>query len=66
MVCDLTGVTGPVDAEAVDVLASVGSEVEHWPGSRVGMICPTPRCAASWPDSPTPVTSCSVSAGPRC
>ena len=40
VVCDLTGVTGPVDAEAVDVLASVGCEVEHWPGSRVGMICP--------------------------
>ncbi len=40
VVCDLTGVTGPMDAEAVDVLASVGCEVEHWPGSRVGMICP--------------------------
>ena len=40
VVCDLTGVTGPVDAEAVDLLASVGCEVEHWPGSRVGMICP--------------------------
>src|SRR6476646_2177516 len=40
VVSDLTGVTRPVDADAVDVLASAGCEVEHWPGSRLGMICP--------------------------
>ena len=40
VVCDLSGVTGPLPAECVSVLASIGAEVQEWPGSPVGVVCP--------------------------
>jgi anti-sigma regulatory factor (Ser/Thr protein kinase) len=42
VVCDLSGVTGPVDPESVDLLASLGVEVEQWPGVPVAVVCPDP------------------------
>jgi anti-sigma regulatory factor (Ser/Thr protein kinase) len=40
VVCDLSGVTGPLPPECVSVLASIGAEVQEWRGSPVGVVCP--------------------------
>jgi hypothetical protein len=40
VLCDLSEATGPPEAEATALLASVGSEVRQWPGTPVGMVCP--------------------------
>jgi Histidine kinase-like ATPase domain len=40
VLCDLSGVTGLPDSEAVRLLASVGSEIRQWPGTPVGVVCP--------------------------
>jgi anti-sigma regulatory factor (Ser/Thr protein kinase) len=39
VVCDLTGVTGPFPRDAVNLIASMGAEVQQWPGSPVGVVC---------------------------
>jgi hypothetical protein len=41
VVCDLTGVTGPIRPESAGVVACVGTEVQQWPGSPVGIVCPS-------------------------
>ncbi len=54
VVCDLSEATGPPDSESTALLASVGSEVRQWPGTPVGMVCPTVRLRegiARHPDS---------------
>jgi hypothetical protein len=54
VVCDLSEATGPTDSESTALLASVGSEVRQWPGTPVGMVCPTVRLRegfARHPDS---------------
>jgi hypothetical protein len=43
VVCDLSEATGTPDSESTALLASVGSEVRQWPGTPVGMVCPTVR-----------------------
>jgi hypothetical protein len=43
VVCDLSHATGRPDSESTALLASVGSEVRQWPGTPVGMVCPTAR-----------------------
>jgi anti-sigma regulatory factor (Ser/Thr protein kinase) len=40
VVCDVAGVTGPVDPESVALLASLGVEVEQWPGVPIAVVCP--------------------------
>jgi anti-sigma regulatory factor (Ser/Thr protein kinase) len=40
VVCDVSGVTGPADPDAVALLASLGVEVEQWPGVPVAVVCP--------------------------
>ena len=42
ILCDLSGVTGPPDLEAVGLLGSIGSEVRHWQGTPLGVVCPAP------------------------
>jgi hypothetical protein len=42
VLCDLSGVTGLPDPDAVGLLASVGSEVRQWPGTPLGLVCPRP------------------------
>ena len=54
VVCDLSEATGPPDSVSTALLASVGSEVRRWPGTPVGMVCPTARLRegiARHPDS---------------
>ncbi len=54
VVCDLSRATGPPDSESTALLASVGSEVRQWPGTPIGMVCPTVRLRdgiARHPDS---------------
>jgi hypothetical protein len=43
VMCDLSEATGSPDAEATALLASVGSEVRQWPGTPVGIACPSVR-----------------------
>ena len=40
VVCDLSGVHGRRDVSAVARLAFLGSEVQHWPGTPIGVVCP--------------------------
>jgi anti-sigma regulatory factor (Ser/Thr protein kinase) len=40
VVCDLSGVSGPLPTECVGLVASIGAEVQEWPGSPVGVVCP--------------------------
>ena len=54
ILCDLSGVTGPPDVEALGRLGSVGSEVRHWQGTPLGIVCPAPdlrQALARQPDS---------------
>jgi anti-sigma regulatory factor (Ser/Thr protein kinase) len=54
VVCDISGVTGPVDHESVALLASLGAEVEQWPGVPIAVVCPEPELReqlAAEPDS---------------
>ena len=39
VVCDLSGVLGCAEADAVDLLASSGRHVRDWPGIPVAMAC---------------------------
>ena len=41
VLCDLSGVTGPADGDAVALVGSLGAEVRHWPGTPVGVVCPS-------------------------
>jgi anti-sigma regulatory factor (Ser/Thr protein kinase) len=40
VVCDLSGVRGPLPPECVGLVASIGAEVQEWRGSPVGVVCP--------------------------
>ena len=40
VVCDLSGLQGGRDPSAVARLAFLGSEVQHWPGTPIGVVCP--------------------------
>ncbi len=54
VVCDVSGVTGPIDHESVALLASLGAEVEQWPGVPIAVVCPDPQlheALAAHPDS---------------
>jgi anti-sigma regulatory factor (Ser/Thr protein kinase) len=54
VLCDVSGVTGPVDHESVALLASLGAEVEQWPGVPIAVVCPDPQlreALAARPDS---------------
>ena len=54
VVCDVSGVTGPIDDESVALLASLGAEVEQWPGVPIAVVCPDPQlheALAAHPDS---------------
>ena len=41
VLCDLSRVTGPADADAVALVGSLGAQVRHWPGTPVGVVCPS-------------------------
>jgi len=41
VICDLSRVTGPADADAVALVGSLGAQVRHWPGTPVGVVCPS-------------------------
>jgi hypothetical protein len=41
VICDLSQVTGPADADAVALVGSLGAQVRHWPGTPVGVVCPS-------------------------
>ena len=43
VVCDVSDVTGPADPESVALLASLGVEVEQWPGVPIAVVCPDGR-----------------------
>jgi anti-sigma regulatory factor (Ser/Thr protein kinase) len=54
VVCDVSGVTGAVDHESVALLASLGAEVEQWPGVPIAVVCPDAQlreALATQPDS---------------
>ena len=54
VVCDMSGVTGPADHESVALLASLGVEVEQWPGVPIAVVCPDRQlreALAARPDS---------------
>jgi anti-sigma regulatory factor (Ser/Thr protein kinase) len=40
VVCDLSGVHGRRDVSAVARLAFLGAEVQDWPGTPIGVVCP--------------------------
>jgi anti-sigma regulatory factor (Ser/Thr protein kinase) len=40
VVCDLSGVTGPHAQSGVSLLASLGMQARHWPGTPIGFLCP--------------------------
>jgi hypothetical protein len=41
VVCDLSGVTESADPDAVALVGSLGAQVRHWPGTPVGVVCPS-------------------------
>jgi hypothetical protein len=41
VLCDLSRVTGPADADVVALVGSLGAQVRHWPGTPVGVVCPS-------------------------
>ena len=54
VLCDLSGVTGAAEFDALGLLGSVGSEMRHWQGTPLGVVCPAPglrQALARQPDS---------------
>ncbi len=52
VLCDLSGVTGPPEPDALERLASLGEQMRRWPGTPIAVITPDPvlrRCLEQAP-----------------
>jgi hypothetical protein len=52
VLCDVSGVTGPSEPDAVERLASLGDQQRRWPGTPIAVITPDPvlrRCVEQAP-----------------